>query len=45
VARCLRKGLRQSRIMPLAETLKIARTMDRIRRQWKLSYPFESHLI
>lgn len=41
VARCLHEGKRESRIMPLDETLEIVKTMDHIRRQWKLKYPFE----
>ncbi len=38
---CLRKGKRQSDIMPLAESLAIMQTMDKIRKQWKLKYPNE----
>jgi predicted dehydrogenase len=40
--RCLREGLTESPDMPLDETLAIMRTMDEIRRQWGLRYPFES---
>jgi len=39
--RCLREGLTESPDMPLDETLAIMRTMDEIRRQWGLVYPFE----
>lgn len=39
--RCLREGLLESPDMPLDETLAIMRTMDEIRRQWGLRYPFE----
>ena len=39
--RCLREGLTESPVMPLDETLAIMRTMDEIRRQWGLVYPFE----
>lgn len=41
VGRCLREGLTESPDMPLDETLAIMRTMDEIRRQWGLRYPFE----
>lgn len=41
VAQCLRKGLLESDIMPLDESLAIMKTLDRIRRQWKLRYPDE----
>lgn len=41
VAQCLRKGLFESDILPLAESLAIMKTMDRIRRQWKMRYPGE----
>jgi predicted dehydrogenase len=39
VARCLRDGLTQSPVMPLAETVSIMETMDEIRRQIGLTYP------
>ena len=35
---CLRSGRTESEIMPLAETVEIMRTMDRLRRQWGLDY-------
>lgn len=35
---CLKKGTLQSDIMPLAESLAIMQTLDKIRRQWKLRY-------
>jgi len=41
VARCLREGKTESDTMPLDETLSIMKTMDTIRRQWKLKYPME----
>lgn len=41
VAQCLRTGRTQSSIMPLDESLSIMDTMDELRRQWKLKYPFE----
>jgi predicted dehydrogenase len=41
VMRCIRSGARESDVMPLRETLSIARTMDEIRRQWDLVYPGE----
>lgn len=39
VARCLRAGLLESPVMPLAETLAIMRTLDSCRAQWGLRYP------
>ena len=39
VARCLREGLRESPVMPLAETVTIMETLDEIRRQIGLVYP------
>jgi predicted dehydrogenase len=41
VVRCIRSGARESDVMPLRETLSIARTMDELRRQWGLVYPVE----
>jgi predicted dehydrogenase len=41
VMRCIRSGARESDVMPLRETLSIARTMDELRRQWGLVYPGE----
>jgi predicted dehydrogenase len=41
VHHCLRKGKRESDIMPLNETAAIMQTLDRIRKQWKLRYPGE----
>ncbi len=41
VNRCLRNGALESELMPLTESLEIMRTMDEIRRQIKLKYPFE----
>lgn len=38
---CMRRGLKESPIMPLDETLALAGTMDRIRRDNQLRYPFE----
>jgi predicted dehydrogenase len=42
VARCVEAGLAESPIMPLAESLHILGTMDRIRAQLGVSYPGES---
>ena len=39
VARCIREGLRESPVMPLAETVAIMGTLDEIRRQIGLTYP------
>lgn len=41
VAQCLQVGRTESSIMPLDESLAIMNTMDELRRQWKLRYPFE----
>jgi len=41
VSRCLAAGMTESPVMPLEETLRIMRTMDFIRGQWGLVYPFE----
>jgi predicted dehydrogenase len=38
--RCLREGRKESGIMPLDETLAIMRTLDAIRAQWNLVYPY-----
>ena len=39
---CMREGKTESKIMPLSETLSIMKTLDRIRDQIGLKYPFES---
>ena len=41
VGDCIRKGLTESSVMPLAETLEIMQTLDEIRTQWGLKYPME----
>jgi len=41
VARCIRAGLTESPIYPLDETLAIMETLDRIRADWGMRYPFE----
>ena len=41
VMNCLRQGKTESSIMPLAESLAVMRTLDRIRAQWGLKYPME----
>ncbi len=38
---CLREGRTESRVMPVDETLQIMQTLDKIRAQWKLTYPGE----
>lgn len=38
---CLRSGALENDVIPLDETVGIMDTMDRIRRQWGLSYPSE----
>lgn len=42
VARCVRAGLTESPIMPLAETLEIAASMDQVRRLIGLQYPMDA---
>jgi predicted dehydrogenase len=42
VGRCLRAGLTESPVLPLAETLSIMETMDAIREQIGLRYAFEA---
>ena len=41
VMRCLMEGEHESRIMPLDESLSVVKTMDKIRKQSGLKYPFE----
>ncbi len=41
VMECLEAGLTESKLMPLAETLKNTKIMDELRRQWDLKYPTE----
>lgn len=41
---CLRAGRPESDVMPLEESLAIARTMDALRRKWGLQYPMEASL-
>jgi dihydrodiol dehydrogenase / D-xylose 1-dehydrogenase (NADP) len=41
VMNCLAEGKKESRIMPLDETLALTKIMDEIRRQWGLKYPME----
>ncbi len=41
VNQCLRDQKLQSSIMPLAETLEIMQTLDRVRADWHLKYPNE----
>ena len=42
VGRCLRAGLTESPVMPLAESITIMETMDALRRQWGIRYPMET---
>lgn len=39
--RCIRAGDTQSAMLPLEDTLAVMRTLDRVRDQWGLAYPFE----
>lgn len=41
VMKCLREGKTECPAMPLKTSMAIMRTMDKIRRQWKLKYPME----
>lgn len=41
VAKCINEGRSESSILPLDETLRIMETLDTIRAQWGLVYPFE----
>lgn len=41
VMQALREGAIESPVMPLDESVAIARTMDQLRAQWGLRYPFE----
>lgn len=41
VMRCLRQGKTECDIMPLTESVKFMKTMDRIRQQWNFVYPWE----
>jgi dihydrodiol dehydrogenase / D-xylose 1-dehydrogenase (NADP) len=41
VMRCLDNGEFESPVMPLAESLAIMQTMDRLRLQWKFAFPAE----
>jgi len=41
VAQCILEGKHESTIMPLAETLDIMETLDKLRAQWNLTYPDE----
>lgn len=43
VMNCLQQGKLEHDIMPLQETLDITRTMDKLRAQWGLEYPFENN--
>ncbi len=38
---CIKKGLKESPLIPLSESLDIISTCDAIRKQWGLVYPFE----
>jgi predicted dehydrogenase len=38
---CLRRGMSESDVMPLEETLSVMKTLDEIRSQWALRYPVE----
>ncbi len=41
VARCLAEKKQESSILPRDESVRIMSTLDELRRQWKLVYPFE----
>ncbi len=42
--RCIEQGLRESPMMPHAETLSIMEQMDSLRREWGVVYPMDSAL-
>ncbi len=42
VMECLRQGELESEVMPLAETLSIMETLDRVRAPWGLTYPADA---
>jgi predicted dehydrogenase len=42
VMECLRQGKLESDVMPLAETLSVMETLDRVRAPWGLTYPADS---
>ena len=42
VGACIRAGQLESAILPLEETRSIMRTLDQIRAQWGMKYPFEN---
>lgn len=39
--RCLKMGLRESPVAPLDDSLAVLKTLDALRSQWGLKYPFE----
>ena len=41
VNQCLRKGMKESPIMGLDESVRIMKIMDMIRKQWGFKYPTE----
>lgn len=41
VMQCMREGRQESSVIPLDETIAMMETMDAIRAQWGLKYPFE----
>ncbi|MEZ4681186.1 MAG: Gfo/Idh/MocA family oxidoreductase [Caldilineaceae bacterium] len=45
VMECLRRGLIESPIMPLDQTLQVMETLDAIRAQWQLRYPQETIVV
>ena len=43
VTKCLNEGKKQSDLISWDESLKLIRTMDRVRKMWGLAYPRENH--
>jgi hypothetical protein len=41
VQRCIEEGFLESPILPLNESLEIAKTLDNIRKLWNYKYPCE----
>ncbi len=42
VIQCLNKGLKESSIMPLSDTVRNMKIMDELRKQWGITYPVEA---
>ncbi len=38
---CIKNGKTESEIMPLDESLEIAKTLEQLRKSWNFKFPFE----